>query len=59
MAELLARLHPAAYACLLVLSLFLVGYAWKNRRMPGARRVGLLWLVPLLIELAYWFTQLR
>lgn len=59
MPELLEKLHPVAYTCLLLMGAFMVGYAWKHRRMQGARRIGLLWLVPLTLELAYWFTQLR
>lgn len=54
MLDLLERIHPIAYVCLLAMSLVLIAYAWHHRKQAGARRIGILWLVPTLIELAYW-----
>jgi hypothetical protein len=59
MLELLERIHPIATACLLLMSIILIVYAWRNRAIPGARRIGALWLVPTLIELAYWIAYLN
>lgn len=59
MLELIARLHPIATACLLVMSVVLIVFAWRNRSMPGARRIGALWLVPTVIELVYWIAYLN
>ena len=54
MPEWLITLNRVAHICLILMATILVAFSYTKRKTPGAKLIGILWLLPVLVQIAYW-----